>query len=171
MSILFIGNSFTYGALASAQTFHPEMVTDLNGTGIGGVPALFKAFTVQVGLDYAVSLETQRGSNLDFHFNNRKALIDKPWDNVVMHGQSNLDFAAPNDPTKISTYTALLGAMFEAQESAREHRPHGHLGARRPDPTLTPSPLAGAADLEDGVRRARRLHVCEASRTQAWWTS
>ncbi len=116
-SILFIGNSFTYGALASVQTWNAGTVTDLNGTGIGGVPALFKAFTVQAGLDYDVSLETQPGSNLDFHYNTpaRKALIDRAWDKVVMHGQSNLDFQAPNNPAKISTYTGLLGAIFQAR--------------------------------------------------------
>lgn len=64
-SILFIGNSFTYGALASVQTFRGNTVTDLVGTSIGGVPALFKAFTQQAGLDYDVFLETQPGSNLD----------------------------------------------------------------------------------------------------------
>lgn len=119
-SILFIGNSFTYGALASVQTWNASTVTDLNGTGIGGVPALFKAFTVQAGLDYDVSLETQPGSNLDFHYNTpaRKALIDRAWDKVVMHGQSNLDFQAPNNPGKISTYTGLLGAMFQARNPA-----------------------------------------------------
>jgi len=112
-SILFIGNSFTYGALASVQTFRPDTVTDLRGTGIGGVPALFKAFTQEAGLNYDVFLETEPGSNLDYHYNNQLGLIDRSWDKVVMHGQSNLDFAAPNDPTKISTYTGLLGAVFQ----------------------------------------------------------
>lgn len=114
-SILFIGNSFTYGALASVQNWGTDTVTDLNGTNIGGVPALFKAFTVQAGLDYNVSLETEPGSNLDFHYNNRLGLIDKPWDKVVMHGQSNLDFNAPNNPAKISAYTGILGSVFQAQ--------------------------------------------------------
>lgn len=114
-SILFIGNSFTYGALASVQNWGTNTVTDLNGTNIGGVPALFKAFTLQSGLDYNVSLETEPGSNLDFHYNNRLSLIDKPWDKVVMHGQSNLDFAAPNNPAKISTYTGILGNVFQAR--------------------------------------------------------
>ncbi len=117
-SILFIGNSFTYGALASVQTYNTGTVTDLvPGSSIGGVPALFKAFTLQAGLDYDVSLETQPGSNLSYHYNTaaRKALIDKPWDKVVMHGQSNLDFSAPNNPASISQYTGLLGAMFQAQ--------------------------------------------------------
>ncbi len=89
-NILFIGNSFTYGYLAPAvQSFRPSTVMDLRGTNIGGVPALFKAFTQEAGLDYNVSLETQPGVNLDYHYDNQLALIDKPWDYVVMHGQSN----------------------------------------------------------------------------------
>jgi len=116
-SILFIGNSFTYGELASVQTFRTNTVTDLRGTHIGGVPALFKAFTQQAGLDYDVYLETQPGSNLDYHYLNQRPLIDRAWDMVVMHGQSNLDFAAPNNPAKISTYTGLLGTMFQARNA------------------------------------------------------
>jgi len=116
-TILFIGNSFTYGALASVQNFRPDSVTDLRGTNIGGVPALFKAFTQQVGLNYDVFLETEPGSNLNYHYDNQRPLIDRPWDNVVMHGQSNLNFAAPGNPALISQYTGLLGAMFQAQNA------------------------------------------------------
>ncbi len=114
-TILFIGNSFTYGALSDVQSFRPSTVTDLNGTNIGGVPALFKAFTSQAGLNYTVSLETQPGSGLDFHYDNRLALINKPWDNVVMHGQSTLDFADPGNPAKLIEYSALLADLFKLQ--------------------------------------------------------
>jgi hypothetical protein len=115
-TILFIGNSFTYGDLAPAvRNFRPGTVTDLRGTNIGGVPALFKAFTQQAGLNYDVFLETQPGSNLDYHFDNQLALIDRAWDNVVMHGQSNLNFAAPNNPALISQYTGILGNVFQAR--------------------------------------------------------
>jgi len=118
-TILFIGNSFTYGEPAGAapdvMNYKPGSVTDLNNLGIGGVPALFKQMTVDKGLNYDVYLETEPGSNLDFHFDNRLALINKPWDHVVMHGQSNLDFGNPNDPTKISTYTGILGQVFQSQ--------------------------------------------------------
>ena len=121
-SILFIGNSFTYGALASAQNYAPGTVTDLRGTNIGGVPAIFKAFTTQAGLDYNVSLETQPGSNLNYHYDTPtvRPLIDKAWDKVVMHGQSNLNFAAPNNPALISQYTGILGTMFQAKNAAAE---------------------------------------------------
>ena len=39
-SILFVGNSFTFGAGSPVRKYHPDQVTDLNGEGIGGVPAL-----------------------------------------------------------------------------------------------------------------------------------
>ena len=115
-TILFIGNSFTYGDQApTVRNFRPGTVTDLRGTGIGGVPALFKAFTQQAGLNYDVYLETQPGSGLDYHYNNQRALIDRAWDNVVMHGQSNLNFAAPGNPALLSQYTGLMGALFQGR--------------------------------------------------------
>ncbi|MDP6414962.1 MAG: hypothetical protein QGG54_08055, partial [Gammaproteobacteria bacterium] len=51
-SALFIGNSFTYGHGSAARFYRADTVTDLNNQGIGGVPALFKSFTDQAGLDY-----------------------------------------------------------------------------------------------------------------------
>ena len=41
-TILFVGNSFTYGELSPVRTYNSDTVTDLNKTGVGGVPALFK---------------------------------------------------------------------------------------------------------------------------------
>ena len=101
-SVLFIGNSFTFGAGSAVRYYRPDTVTDLNNLGIGGVPALFKSFTQQAGLDYHVYLETEPGSGLDFHLANRLGLIARrPWDTVVMHGYSTLDSDKPGDPAKL----------------------------------------------------------------------
>ena len=43
-SVHFIGNSVTYGAGAAVHFYRADTVTDLNDEGIGGVPALFRAF-------------------------------------------------------------------------------------------------------------------------------
>jgi hypothetical protein len=51
-SILFIGNSFTFGYGSPVRYYRPESVTDLNSTGQGGVPALFKSFTAQAGAEH-----------------------------------------------------------------------------------------------------------------------
>ena len=50
-TILFVGNSFTYGAYSPVWKYRAGTVTDLNNEGVGGVPALFKLFTQEAGLD------------------------------------------------------------------------------------------------------------------------
>lgn len=108
-SILFIGNSFTYGYGSASRFYRADTVTDLNNEGIGGVPALFKSFTDQAGLDYDVYLETRGGSNIDFHLQNKLGVIGRrPWDQVVMHGYSTLDADNPGNPAKLVASTAEM---------------------------------------------------------------
>jgi beta-glucanase (GH16 family) len=112
-TILFVGNSFTFGGESPpVQAYRPETVTDLNHEGIGGVPALFKCFTREAGLAYEVSLETAPGMNLDFHFEQKAALIAQAWDHVVLQGYSTLDADAPGDAGKIIDYSARLAELF-----------------------------------------------------------
>ncbi len=121
-SILFVGNSFTYGEAAGGpnlvQPYGSGTVTDLNGTSVGGVPALFKSFTTQAGLNYTVSLETVGGTGLDYHYNNKLGLINKPWDDVVLQSYSTLDAVNPGDPTKLIQYSALLASALHMQNPA-----------------------------------------------------
>jgi len=80
-SVLFIGNSFTYGYGSATKYSRSDSVTDLNNDGIGGVPALFNSFTEQAGLEYDVFLETRSGNAFDFHLENKLAEIGtQPWD-------------------------------------------------------------------------------------------
>jgi hypothetical protein len=113
-TILFVGNSFTAGAGSQVEGFRPETVTDLNREGAGGVPALFKAFTRQAGLAYDVYLEVAAGMNLDFHYEQKAALIGRAWDHVVAQGYSTLDADAPGDAAKIIDYSARLVQLFYA---------------------------------------------------------
>src|SRR4051812_267413 len=78
-TVLFVGNSFTFGANSAVWKWHANTVTDLNNGGVGGVPALFKAFTEEAGLHYDVSLETVGGQGLDYHMANKKPVLDKAW--------------------------------------------------------------------------------------------
>lgn len=115
-SILFVGNSFTFGGGSAVQFYRPDSVTDLNDSGIGGMPALFKSFAEQAGLQYDVYLETEPGSGLEFHLENRLGAINRrAWDTVVMHGQSTLDFAKPGDPAKLVATTRQLADVFVAR--------------------------------------------------------
>lgn len=118
-TILFVGNSFTYGDPAggapTVQNYRPGTVTDLNGTHIGGVPALFKAFTLQAGLSYDVSLETNPGVGVDWHYKNRLATIAKPFDTVLLQSYSTLDGAKPGNPATLIQYSGLLAQAFHDQ--------------------------------------------------------
>jgi hypothetical protein len=109
ISVLFIGNSFTYGWGSPVRYYRASTVTDLNSEGLGGVPALFKVFTIQAGLDYDVALETRSGSGLDFHLQNKLDVIGRQsWDVVVMHGFSTLDVQKPGDSTKLIATTRQM---------------------------------------------------------------
>jgi hypothetical protein len=111
-SILFVGNSFTYGAGSPVWKYRSETVTDLNAEGVGGVPALFKAFAEQAGLDYQVSLETAGGTDIAFHLRERRARIDRAWDHVVLQSYSTLDKDRPGDPASLVASARQAAAMF-----------------------------------------------------------
>jgi hypothetical protein len=112
-SILFIGNSFTYGYGSATRYYRADTVTDLNNEGLGGVPALFKSFTDQAALDYDVNLETRGGSTLDFHLENKQGVIGRrAWDKVVLQGYSTLDRDNPGDSGKlVSSIAKMVGFL------------------------------------------------------------
>ena len=119
-TVLFLGSSMTYGALSAAQHFKPELVKDLNGPNAqgetyGGVPAIFKQFTLEAGLtDYEVSSQLVGGKGLEYWFTVPETLkrIDKPWDAVVMHGFSTLDQAKPGDRTLLLSSSKDIAKLF-----------------------------------------------------------
>ena len=119
-TVLFLGSSFTYGAHSAAQHYHPELVKDLNGPDkygetYAGVPAIFKQFTLEVGLtDDDVSSELVGGKGLEYWFTvpDILARINKPWDIVVMHGFSTLDQAHPGDKSLLLSSSKHIADMF-----------------------------------------------------------
>ena len=122
-SILFIGNSFTYAQGSALHYYRASTVTDLNGQGIGGMPALFKSFTTQAGLDYDVYLETQGGVGIDWHLANKSEVIGKrPWDSVVMHGYSTLDANKPGDPALLVDTVGRMAKLLRERNPAVEIR-------------------------------------------------
>ena len=141
ITVLFVGNSFTYGEAAGGpdlvRPYHRETVTDLNQTGVGGVPSLFKAFTLEKGLSYNVSLETVGGTGLDYHYINKNALINQAWDHVVLQSYSTLDLNRPGDPTTLIRYSGLLADQLFAKNPGVDI----HLDATwsRADQTYQPS--------------------------------
>jgi hypothetical protein len=117
-NVLFVGNSFLFGLGSAVRFYRADTVTDLNNEGVGGVPALFKSFTQQAGLDYDVSLETRGGVGLDFHLENKVGVIGAHgWDRVVMHGYSTLDAAKPRDPAKLIATSRQMADLLRARNA------------------------------------------------------
>ena len=117
-SILFIGNSFTFAYGSPVRYYRPDSVTDLNGTGQGGVPALFKSFTAQAGLSYDVYLETEPGVGIDWHLEHKLNVVgQQPWDGVVMHGFSTLDPKKPGDPTVLIASVQQMTTFLRAKNA------------------------------------------------------
>lgn len=120
-SVLFIGNSFTYADSSPVRFYRAGTVTDMNGEGIGGVPALFKSFTQQAGMEYDVFLETHPGAGLDYHLENKSGVIGRRgWDKVVMHGYSTLDYDKPRDPAKLIATSKQMADLLRSHNSKVE---------------------------------------------------
>jgi hypothetical protein len=118
ISILFVGNSYTFGRVDPVMSYNAANVHDLtaamnaaNSTGTnvfephpwGGVAGIFKQFTVQAGLDYDVSLSTRNAASLRGHFLNtngfwdlRSNIASQTWSKVVLQEQS--DEPLPKQP-------------------------------------------------------------------------
>ena len=120
-TILFIGNSFTFGSGSAVRYWQASTVTDLNDEGTGGVPALFESFTEQMGLPWDVYLETRGGSAFSFHLQEKRAEItSRPWDVVVAHSYSTLDRDAPNDPTDLLARGRELSEVLHGRSPSVE---------------------------------------------------
>ncbi len=117
-TILFVGNSFTFGANSPVHAYRPDLVTDLNHEDIGGVPALFRTFADEAGQDWQVSLETSPGKDLAWHLANKRGMIDRAWDVVILQGFSTLDADRPGDPTRHAAAAAALAAIAKARNPA-----------------------------------------------------
>lgn len=153
-TVLFIGNSFTFADKSAVHFYRAGTVTDLNHEGIGGVPALFRAFAGEVGQSYDVSLETHPGVGLDWHLaHERDVLTQRPWDVVVMHGYSTLDAAKPGDPT------TLVASAQEMADLLRRQNPKVqiHLMSTwaRADQTYAPSGHWAGQPIEAMARDVR----------------
>ena len=161
-SILFVGNSFTFGALSDVMTYRKDSVADLNGDGMGGVPAVFKRLSEEAGLHYRVSLETAAGQTLSWHLANKRAAIDRPWDEVVLQEYSTLD------PDKPGDFAKTVAAARELTQLLRSRNPKVYISLvatwTRPDLTFPPGkhwsgqPVERMAlDIREADDRARDL--------------
>jgi hypothetical protein len=111
---LFVGNSLFFGSGSAVRYYRANSVTDLNGTGFGGVPALFKAFTQQAGLNHAISHLLNGGKGIDFHVQEHATTFKQPWDLAILMSHSVLDRERPGDPTLLVKSVARARQLLES---------------------------------------------------------
>ena len=122
MNVLFVGNSFTHGHAAPTMTYNSATITDANGLNLGGLPAIFKQFTVQTGIDCNVTLEAVSGRTLGYHLG-KSAVIGAPgWTAVVLQGQSTEALPRPHggNPARfMADAVALRDLVLAKNRSAK----------------------------------------------------
>lgn len=117
--ILFVGNSFLHGHAPPVLHYNAARVTDLNGSGYGGVPAVFKQLADEAGVPVEVASELVSGQTLQFHLNEKRALItSRPWDVVVLQEYSTLSPQRPGDATAFVAAAGQLEAAVHAANPA-----------------------------------------------------
>ena len=119
------------------MTYRKDSVTDLNGDGMGGVPALFKRFADEAGLRYNVSLETAAGQTLAWHLANKRAV-----DRSLAGTRSCSSNTARSIPTSPGDVTDTIPRGPGSRHALRQRNPRVDISLvatwTRPDLTYPP---------------------------------
>jgi hypothetical protein len=119
-NILFIGNSFTFGAGSPVAYYERDLIHDFSPAHVGGVPVLFAIFARESHLNWDVSAETSPGQPLSWHLAHAAATVGRRWDTVILQDYSILDPVMPGDPTAhIRDAQALATLVKTANPAAR----------------------------------------------------
>ncbi len=157
VSVLFVGNSYTFGRVDPVMSYNAANVRDLtaamfatNPAGSnayeprpwGGVPGIFQQFTVQAGLNYDVAMSTRNAASMRGHLLNtnpaawdlRGNIGGQAWDQVVLQEQS--DEALLRRPGLASNpeYTRLYADLIEDwvhQGAAISYRERDFIGGNQ----------------------------------------
>lgn len=135
-TVLFVGNSFTFGRVDPVMGYNAANVNDLtynmwlaNATNSnayepkpwGGVPGIFQRLTVQAGLDYTVAMSARNAATLRGHLLNtnpdgwdlRGNIGSQAWDQVVLQEQSDEALSKRAGLDSVPDYTRIHLDMIE----------------------------------------------------------
>jgi hypothetical protein len=158
IDVLFVGNSFTFGH----SDYNHAAITDANGQGHGGVPALFKKMADEGGFaDVNVTIEAARGQNLDHYLKGKASLIGQRWDYVILQDHS-LRTLANHPGGNVAAFRRSVQALAEL---AREHNPSARvlLYQTWAFPTLVPEVYASMRIMQDEIAAACSAAVADFS--------
>ena len=150
-SVLFVGNSFTF----VPRDVGIGTATELNKDPAGGVPALFQTLAAAAGKNPTVTMETVGGKTLQFHYETKKELINKPWDVVILQDYSTGPLPDVDGGTKsldsFRAHVPKLKELFVAQNP--QVKIWLYETWARPD-LVTKGRFATIEDMQAGLRSA-----------------
>jgi hypothetical protein len=119
-SVLFVGNSFTQSAGNTGQSYNATSITDANGTGIGGVPGIFKKLATEGSFtDVNVTIEAVGGETLAYHRTNKAAIIGgSAWDWVVLQDYSTRPLSSPSGDANGTNILAFRNSVSSIESLA-----------------------------------------------------
>lgn len=135
-TVLFVGNSYSFGRVDPVMSYNTANVRDLTeamwitnpaGSNVfephpwGGVAGIFERLTVQAGLDYEVALSTRNAASLRGHllntnsagWNLRGNIGLEAWDQVVLQEQSDEALARRPGLNSNPDYTRVYLDLIE----------------------------------------------------------
>ena len=151
-SILFVGNSYTFGRVDPVMSYNAANVRDLtapsqggnftNTSGSnpyephpwGGVAGIFKQFTVEAGLDYDVAISARNAASLRGQYLNSNGaswdllgnLASQRWDKVVLQDLSDgpLPYGKTSNavPAYFTAYATKLAEYVRTQTAGYSFR-------------------------------------------------
>jgi hypothetical protein len=179
-SVLFVGNSFTFGRADPVMSYNHQNVRDLtegmlttNATGSnvyeprpwGGVPGIFQRLTFQAGLDYDVAMTTRNAATLRGHLLNtnpanwdlRSNLASQTWNQVVLQEQSDEALTRrpglSSNPARFNNYVDKISEYVQNGTLATYRERDYYAGATNAEKTNNCMAVSGASSTACNAQR------------------
>ncbi|UUX95949.1 PEP-CTERM sorting domain-containing protein [Aquabacterium sp. J223] len=179
-SVLFVGNSFTFGRADPVMSYNHQNVRDLtegmlatNATGSnvyeprpwGGVPGIFQRLTFQAGLDYDVAMTTRNAATLRGHMLNtnpanwdlRSNLASQTWSQVVLQEQSDEALTRRpglnSNPARFNNYVDKISEYVQNGTVATYRERDYYAGATNTEKTNNCVAVSGASSTACNAQR------------------
>lgn len=179
-SVLFVGNSFTFGRADPVMGYNHQNVRDLteamfntNAVGSnayeprpwGGVPGIFQRLTFQAGLDYDVAMTTRNAATLRGHLLNtnpagwdlRGNLASQTWDQVVLQEQSDEPLTRRSglnaNPARFANYVDKISEYVQQGTLATYRERDYYAGATTAEKTSNCVAISGASSTACNAQR------------------
>jgi hypothetical protein len=191
VSVLFVGNSYTFGRIDPVMSYNAANVRDLtyqmwldnpDGSNTfephpwGGVPGIFKQLTVQAGLDYDVAISARNAASLRGHMLNtnpagwdlRGNLALQTWDKVVLQEQSDeplsLRPGLPSNPARFNNYVNKIAEYVKAGTLATYRERDYYEGGTDAAKTANCVAISGTSSTSCNARRGTDATLSSAFR-------